>query len=359
MTGRAIESGDWDDDEPAPLPRPDGYSEEIELVYGGADPDVPGRVHVIALGVGDYDDPARALRFATRDAETFATFLSEHGAQVEGELGRCHILTDRQVSPRAIEAAFEDLRRATLGRPQDTVVLFLAGHADALGPEDRERFFLIMPGFPFDEAAITRDHAVRVAMANRGELLPFGTIYAGLFHLDALQRIIVVDACQAGSVRSDESVRRIGKLVDDAAFQARTSYFLAAPSQDIPAGESPELGHGLLTYAMLRGLGMPLGSGSGRLPIVSGLPGFDALTNADRAPVDGFVTTGELRRFVDQTMPMLAARFPDLALRAGVDGLPGPDPDVSSPTVGLADAGFTLLRLPEGPVLPSSAPAEE
>jgi WD40 repeat protein len=359
MTGRAIELGDRDDDEPSPAPRPDGYSEEIELAYEGDDPDVPGRVHVIALGVGDYDDPARALRFATRDAETFAAFLRGRGAQVEGELGRCHILTDRQVSPRAIGAAFEDLRRATRGRPQDTVVLFLAGHADALGPEDRQKFFLILPGFPFDESATTREHAVRVAMANRGELLPFGAIYAGLFQLDALKRIIVVDACQAGAVRSDESVRRIRQLVDDAAFRARTSYFLAAPSQDIPAGESPELGHGLLTYAMLRGLGMPPGSGPGRLPVVSGLPGLDELANADRWPVNGYVTTGELRRFVDRAMPMLAARFPDLALRAGVDGLPGPDPDASPPTVGLADAGFTLLRLPDGPAPPSSVPAEE
>ena len=352
MAGRAIEA-DEGPDALEPAPRPDGYSRPIELVYGGADPDVPGRIHVIALGVGDYDAPGRALRFATRDAETFATFLSERGAAVEGELGRCHILTDREVTREAISEAFEDLRQATLGRPQDTVVLFLAGHADAIGPKDRERFYLILPGFPFDDRATTRDQAVRAAMASRGELLPFGVISSGLFHLDALQRIIVVDACQAGAVRSDESVRRIQRLVDDAAFRARTSYYLAAPSQDIPAGESPELGHGLLTYSILRGLGMPLGDGPDRLPRVSGVAPLDELANADRPPFDGFVTTGELRWFVDQAMPLLASRFPDLALRAGVDGRSEDrseaEVDLSPPITGLTDPGFTLFRLPDDP----------
>ena len=47
-----------------------------------------------------------------------------------------------EISP----SAFTELGREVRGRPQDTVVLFLAGHT---GVFDNERFCLLLPKYPF------------------------------------------------------------------------------------------------------------------------------------------------------------------------------------------------------------------
>ncbi|RUL84671.1 caspase family protein [Tautonia sociabilis] len=362
MAGPSLRAGVAAEDDPTEpvAATPDGYSEPLELVYGGADPDEEGLVHVVAIGVGDYRSRERALRFASRDAEQFAQYVSLSGAEVGGSIGRCHVLTDDRVTEEAIRLAFDDVREAVRGRPQDTVILFLAGHADAIGPADEGRFVLILPEFPFPDPAPDGDGGVdpgvaaEVAAANREDLLPFAAVYSELLGLEALQRVVVIDACQAEAIRSDRSIRRIQELIDGAAFEAKTSYFLAASRQGVPAGESAELGHGLLTYAMLRGLGKPVGRGASFLP-PTGDPRLEVRDHADSPPFDGYVTTDELRDFVDWALPLLADRFPHLALRTGIDGRPDADDDPEAqaevnasavpPTIGLNDGGFTLLRV--------------
>ena len=55
-----------------------------------------------------------------------------------------------KVSEASVENAFTNIRRAVKDRPEDTVVVFLAGHTDVLRDQaGHERFSLLLPSFPF------------------------------------------------------------------------------------------------------------------------------------------------------------------------------------------------------------------
>src|SRR5262249_17868883 len=139
------------------------------------------------------------------------------------------------------------------------------------------RFSLLLPSFPFpgDAPLLALNRGVGIASAGvgaapgtaqppgpendrlpRGVDLPFYVIYRNLGHLDALQRLLIIDACQAEAIFDDPGVRQIQQVLEKDMHRTRTSYLLAARRGE-PANESPLLEHGLLTYVLLRGMKAP------------------------------------------------------------------------------------------------------
>jgi hypothetical protein len=153
----------------------------------------------------------------------------------------------------------------------------------------------------------------------------------------------VVDACRAEAIGGDPGVRRIEQLLDAGARRAKTAYLLASRPGE-PAGEDPALRHGLMTYALLRGMAAP---GLESPPAAAAL---DEVSDADRDR-DGVVTTDELRWYADWAVPRLARALPLLVMRQGA----GPARAAVDPTPRLqsADATFPLVSLPRRP---SAAP---
>ena len=72
--------------------------------------------------------------------------LHDRGLNPGQEPGKRFLLTDNQVNAVNVAKAFFEIAKEVKGNPQDTVVLFLAGHA---GVFDGERFCLLLPQFPF------------------------------------------------------------------------------------------------------------------------------------------------------------------------------------------------------------------
>ena len=258
------------------------------------------------------------------------------------------VLTDGGVTEKKVEDAFMTLRRAVKDRPEDTVVVFLAGHTDLLRDQTgRERFSLLLPKFPFPREApfLASNRGVGIGSGAGPGLplgvdLPFFVIYRNLIHLDALQRLIIIDACQAEAIYDDPGVRQIEQVLEKDTRKLRTSYLLAARRGE-PANESPVLEHGLLTYVLLRGMQAP-----GLRPLPIALSEVDELVNAD-GDGDGIVTTRELRAYVDRCLPVLASRLPDLSRRLGPAG-EAPRPASPEPLrLQAADAVFGLVTIPK------------
>ena len=211
----------------------EGRSETVELRYDGPVP--KGERHILALGVNDYDDPGRKLQFAGRDAEQLADFLQNSGLDDAAAPGLKIVLTDRDVTEAKVEDAFIRLRDRVKGRPEDTIVVFLAGHADALNG----RFYLLLPTFPF-VASDTARNAHRMARIDPKTVLPYVALYRNIARLGALRRLVVVDACQAEAIADDPGVRMIRSMIDDGAQRSRTAYLLGArrgePAAEVVAG---------------------------------------------------------------------------------------------------------------------------
>ncbi len=131
-----------------------------------------------------------------------------------------------------VDDAFIRLRDRVKGRPEDTIVVFLAGHADVLNG----RFYLLLPTFPF-RAVDAGKSAQRLARIDPGSVLPYAALYRNIARLGALQRLVVIDACQAEAIGDDPGVRQIQEMIDDGAHRARTAYLLAARRGE-PAAET-------------------------------------------------------------------------------------------------------------------------
>lgn len=306
----------------------DGRSNEVEVVYDRPEP-VVRRTHVLALGVGRYSPDTRALRFAREDAQSVTDFLRRNTSMPDVRTGAFVTLTDDDVNEQKVVDSFMTIRDSDLA-PDDTVVVFVAGHTGT----QRERYYLLLPEYPFpkgeDEHGDLREVRSKTALA-------FSALQENLSRLRCLNRLVVVDACQAEALLDDPTVQRLGRAVDDTAHRARTAYILAARRGE-SASEAPILKHGLLTYTLLKGLGE---TGLEALPDQTVLRDPPS---ADRNG-DALVTASELALYTGEALPRLASSLPDLVMR-GAAGLPAKaDPARQHPRVQATDLNFPLLRL--------------
>jgi WD40 repeat protein/uncharacterized caspase-like protein len=290
----------------------DSKSPEIRISYDG--PSDPGQLHVIALGVGDYK--RRRLQFADRDAELISGALHDRSAKIAGvPPGMRIVLPNGEATPEGVNKAFREVAERVKDRPQDTVVVFLAGHT---GVFEAVQFCLLLPSFPFpaEEPPATQERSAVVARegkigkADPKDVLPYALIEANLMRLDALNRLVIVDACQAEAILEDAQVREIRKWMEIRSRRARTFYLMAARRGE-PALEVEGLRHGLFTYTLLRGMGADEMDRAQEPSEVSALHLPD---NAD-FDNDGIITTGELERYARSTLPQLARLFPLLVTR--------------------------------------------
>ena len=89
-------------------------------------------LYLVAIGVNQYAEGAMNLKFASTDAEAMATLFQQRGKALYGD-GKVHVtqLLDDQATKAGIKKAMEDV--AKKAKPQDTLVLAMAGHGTMVG----------------------------------------------------------------------------------------------------------------------------------------------------------------------------------------------------------------------------------
>jgi uncharacterized caspase-like protein len=282
----------------------DSRSRDVDLRYEGVQE--PGQVHVVALGVGDYH-VNRRLKYPHNDAQALSDVLAERS----NSAGLTIVRHDAGVSEKSVKDAFDQVAARVTNRPQDTVVLFLAGHT---GIFDTKKFCLLLPGFPFPPGG-PEMVAVREAPPIDPEtkllpehLLAYEVVARQFRKLDALRRLVIVDACQAEAILSDPRVIKIQEWMEIGSRKARTAYLMAA-RQGEPALEVDPLRHGIFTYSILHGLG--------KIQPSEQPEEIRRLALAPNADVDhdGEVTTGELDAYVRDALPRITSVYPDIITR--------------------------------------------
>ncbi len=194
--------------------------------------DRKGRLFVLAIGVDAYAKlgPQNALRFASADARLIVETLSKKAGPLHTEVKAKLLVSGGDTAPTKanIEDALLLFREA---RPEDTVVLFLAGHGVNEGAD-----YLFMP----EDAQFTEDgQHWRPSSVVRWHILQ-----------QALQdaqgsRIMLVDTCHSRGAYNP----RLIKDANDANIVV-----LSATDSATEAQERSELGHGVFTYALHKGL---------------------------------------------------------------------------------------------------------
>ncbi len=265
--------------------RDDVKSEDARLgVIGSSGLERKGTLYVVSIGVNRYANPEFDLRFAVADAKEFA---GEFAAR-QVALGRCadtvvDSITDAQATRAGILAALDRLAKAG---PEDTVVVFFAGHGLAHG----DRFYLVPHdlGFTGRRAALRESEVERVLRSSVSDQ----DLERAFERIDAGNLLLVVDACDSGKAL-ETSDPRFGPTNSRGLAQLayeKGMYVLAGSQAYQAALEAGSLGHGYLTYALVE----------------EGLK----TAAADTSPADGEVLVGEwLDYAVDRVPDMQRTRL--------------------------------------------------
>ncbi len=246
--------------------RVESEPQEISVRYDG--PRRDATLHVVAIGINEYKNPDYRLNYGVPDAKAILGFFDngQRGLYKSVEARR---LLDKKATKRAIVKRLKKLAKA---EPQDTVVLYMAGHGDTL---DGEWYF-----WPYDLVRPERERERREKGLSRTELLD---LVAGV---GAQKVLMLIDSCKSGAALTTRGVAADRKALSQLA-RAAGVHLVAAAGQQQFATELAELGHGVFTYAVLEGL-----AGS-----------------ADVAPGDGIVSIYELLGYIDQRIPEISRQY--------------------------------------------------
>jgi len=116
---------------------PDSSSRSNTVEVAVADPAKQHALHVLAIGINDYEDDALKLGFAVKDAQDIAANFTKC---CKGDLFHevhSEALVNGKARKDAILSRLSALRK--LAKPNDLVVIFFAGH----GVKDKDKFYLL------------------------------------------------------------------------------------------------------------------------------------------------------------------------------------------------------------------------
>ena len=203
----------------------------LTIVRPGAASNLPRTLHVLAVGISRYRDSSSSLRFADADALSLAELLRKQEGLAFAKVSTTALVNEQANIP-AIRRALAHL--AQNAAQQDVVMVLFSGHG-ARSPDG------VMYFVPYE---CDSDDLVHT-------LLPWGDIADALRRVRASSVIFLADCCHSGAFgqqpASQEDLAR--PLVDE----ARVMVFAASRGMET-AQETASLGHGVFTYAILRGL---------------------------------------------------------------------------------------------------------
>ncbi|MEP6568774.1 MAG: caspase family protein [Acidobacteriota bacterium] len=272
-------------------------SKDAQLpLTGAASLKRPGTAYIVAVGVNVYANPAYNLKYALADAQSFGEEVRLRQTQVGGfervevvplfneNATKANILAAlRRLAgapePPSLKAGpLDSLKRA---EPEDTIIIYFAGH----GTAQAQRFYLIPHDLGYTgERTKLNEQGLATILAHSISDEELAQAVEGL---DAAHLLLVIDACNSGQALESEEKRRgpmNSKGLAQLAYE-KGMYILTAAQSYQAALETAQLGHGLLTYALVEeGLKTPV---------------------ADNEPKDGVLNVREWLDFATERVPQM------------------------------------------------------
>lgn len=272
-------------------------SKDAQLPLTGADSlKRAGTAYVIAVGLNEYANPQYNLKYAVADAQSFGDEVRARQTQV-GRFERVEVVpllnenaTKANIllalkrlagaaEPPSLKAGFLD--RVKRAEPEDTVIIYFAGH----GTAQAQRFYLIPHdlGYTGDRTKLTEQGLQSILSHSISDI----ELEEAVESLDAGHLLMIIDACNSGQALEAEEKRRgpmNSKGLAQLAYE-KGMYILTAAQSYQAALEAAQLGHGLLTYALVEeGLKTPI---------------------ADIEPKDGLLSAREWLDFATERVPQM------------------------------------------------------
>jgi len=158
-------------------------SEPAVLTLRYAEPLDKPELHLLAVGINDYQQKEMRLKYATADARAMAALFQQRGPELY-KRAHAHLLENESATRSGILQGIRDVGQ--IARKQDTVVVFLAGH----GTVADSRYYFLPCDFERSSNPLEEDA--------RSQGLPASDIGAALASVPALKRMLLLDTCQSG-----------------------------------------------------------------------------------------------------------------------------------------------------------------
>jgi hypothetical protein len=237
-----------------------------------------GKLFAVVIGISRYDQSASGipdLQYADKDAASFLEFLKSPAGGGLSDDSVAVLLNKDATTQNIRHALFTFL---TAAQPQDTVVVYIAGHG-APDPHDPRNLYLMTADSKIDDMG--------------GTAFPMWQLQDVFERVLKAQKVITIaDTCHSygfSGARADDPAQRGNNLINQyvARYAAKgqraviTASDISEPSfEDVKWGD----GHGVFTYFLLRGL----------------------KGEADKNH-DGVVTAGELFAYLQREVPQATA----------------------------------------------------
>ena len=220
-------------------------SEPARITLTYARPLAKPALFLVAVGVSRYAEGGLDLKYAAVDAQAMATLFDRRGRALYRDVIIKPRL-DEQATRTGIRSALEEV--AHEAQPQDTLVVFLAGHGTMVGQRD---YFI-----PHE---FRRNARSDLESDIRAQGLPADALADWEGTVPALKRVLVLDTCQSGGAVAIARTGRRNPFALRGAIErlsrSQGVFTIAAAATGEEAQEVAELGHGVLSYALLGGLG--------------------------------------------------------------------------------------------------------
>ncbi len=202
-----------------------------------------GVFHVVAIGIGEYQQQSLNLRHAAADAEAMIELAKVQGASAHASI-KSKLITNSDATAVKIKAALETL--ATSASENDTVLLHISGHGAMVG----QRYYLIPHDFSESDGQL-EDNI-------RKQGLPADMLGDLMAKIPAKRRMVVFDTCASGGAlqlnkQGADPFDFRGAL--DRVSSSSGVFMIAAAGASEEAQEIDQLGHGVLTYSLLAAAG--------------------------------------------------------------------------------------------------------
>lgn len=211
-------------------------SKPAELFVRLTAPKKETSLRLLVVGLNKYQNSALNLKFSRNDAESLAAFFQERGKILFKDV-KTQALYDEEATRSNILKAFQSL--IDTAQPQDVVLIYFAGHGDNIG----DKWYFI----PHDVVQPEKDEI----LSTQG--ISSAMISDMLVKLRSQKVLLLLDSCKSGT-----AITSFRGIEDRKAFAqlARSSgtHVIAASSANQYAAEVKELGHGVFTYLLLKGL---------------------------------------------------------------------------------------------------------
>ncbi len=227
-------------------------------------------LHLMVVGINQYKNPDLNLNFAEPDALAISHFFSPLSSKLFRAVKVTQVM-NKSATKSEVISKFHMLKHTA---PEDVAIIYLAGHGVSADPH---WYFL-----PHDVVYPEQPDELRNKGISAQELFELVRL------TQARKVLLILDACKSGfatktfSARGSEERRALVQLA-----HATGIHLMAASTKDQVASEIQELGHGVFTYTLLKGL-----SGA-----------------ADGGGKDGVVTVLELQAFLEAQLPILSEKY--------------------------------------------------